>query len=156
MKKRGMVLFIALAAVILITGCGTKNTEQKLICTNTQAESGVSVEQVISMTFKNDKINHMTMDVNSTITDENVKQNWSAFVQAMDSQNKESEKEGISLKVTKDDKKYKYKVSLDVDLEKAKKEDLKEYDLTDLSDDNSSLEDNKKIAEDDGFTCKVQ
>ena len=108
------------------------------------------------MTFKNDKINHMKMDVNSKITDEQIKANWTEFTQAMDSQNEETQKDGVSLKVSKDDENYEYKVTLDVDLEKATKDDLETYELTDLLDDNSTLEDNKKSAESDGFTCKVQ
>lgn len=155
MKKISMA-FLGLVAIILITGCGNKETERKLICTNTQSEDGINVEQTISMTFKNDKINHMKMDVNSKITDEQIKANWTEFTQAMDSQNEETEKDGVSLKVSKDDENYEYKVTLDVDLEKATKDDLETYELTDLLDDNSTLEDNKKSAESDGFTCKVQ
>lgn len=155
MKKISMVLF-GLTAIVLVTGCGAQNTEQKLVCTSTEAEDGMNIEQTISMTFKNDKLNHMTMDVNSKITDKDVKNNWDMFTQYMDEQNKETEKEGISLKVTKDDKNYEYKVTIDVDLEKADKEALETYELSDLLDDNSTLEDNKKSAESDGFTCKVE
>lgn len=153
MKKMGMI-FLGVAAIILVTSCGNK--ENELICTNTQTEDGISVEQTISMTFKNDRINHVKMDVNSKINDEEVKKNWSAFTQAMDSQYEETKKDGVSLKVSKDDKKYEYKVTLDVDLDKADKDILKTYGLTDLSDDKSTLKDNKKTAESEGFTCKVQ
>ena len=153
MKKISM-LFLGVAIAILVTGCGNK--ENELICTNIQTEDGMKIEQTISMIFKNDKLNHVKMDVNSKITDDKVKENWTAFTQAMDSQNEETEKDGVSLKVSKDDKKYEYKVTLDVDLEKADKDILKTYGLTDLSDDDSTLKDNKKTAESEGFTCKVQ
>lgn len=153
MKNKGKV-FLIIAAFILLTGCGNK--EEKLICSNSETSNGLSIKQTISMTFKNDKINHMKMDVNSKITDETLKTNWDAFKESMDSQNLEKEKDGVSLKVTKDDKNYEYIVTLDVDITKAKQEDLKEYNLEDLTDDKSTLEDNKKVAEKDGFTCKVE
>lgn len=153
MKNKGKV-FLLIAAFILLTGCGNK--KEKLICSNSETSNGLSIKQTISMTFKNDKINHMKMDVNSKITDETLKTNWDAFKESMDSQNLETEKNGVSLRVTKDDKNYEYIVTLDVDITKAKQEDLKEYNLEDLTDDKSTLEDNKKVAEKDGFTCKVE
>ena len=96
------------------------------------------------------------MDVNTKITDDATKENWSLFTQSMDEQNVESDKDGVSLKVTKDDQNYEYKVTLDIDVEKASEEALKEHGFDGLKDDNSTLEDNKKSAEKDGFTCKVQ
>ena len=156
MKKFGM-LFLGLVAVVLVTGCGaTKETNQKLVCTSTQNQEGMNFEQVISMSFKNDKLNYMTMDVKTKITDDAVKENWTAFVETMDEQNKESDKDGVSLKVTKDDQNYEYKVTLDIDVENATKEALEAHDFGDLKDDSSTLEDNKKSAEKDGFTCVVK
>ncbi len=155
MKKFGM-LFLGLVAVVLVTGCGTKETNQKLVCTSTQSEEGMSVEQVISMTFKNDRINHMKMDVNTKITDDTIKENWSAFTESMDEQNVETDKDGVSLKVTKDDQNYEYKVTLDIDIQNASNEALEAQGFADLKDDNSTLEDNKKLAEKDGFVCEVK
>lgn len=155
MKKFGMI-FLVLASVVLVTGCGAKETERKLVCTSTQDEEGMNIEQVISMTFKNDRINHMTMDVNTKITDDEVKENWTMFIESMDEQNKESDKDGVSLKVTKDNENYEYKVTLDIDVENASEEALETQGFADLKDDNSTLEDNKKSAEKDGFTCVVE
>lgn len=155
MKKFGM-LFLGLVAVVLVTGCGTKEINQKLVCTSTQNEEGMSVEQVISMTFKNDRINHMKMDVNTKITDDTIKENWAAFTESMDEQNVETDKDGVSLKVTKDDQNYEYKVTLDIDIQNASNEALEAQGFADLKDDNSTLEDNKKSAEKDGFTCEVK
>lgn len=156
MKKLSMVFLGVVAITLVATGCGNAETEKTLVCSNTQNEDGLTIEQVISMTFKNDKMNHMKMDVNTKVTDEDVKSNWEMFTQAMDGENQESEKDGISLKVTKDDQNYEYKVTVDVDVEKASKEDLKEQGLEDLADDNSTLEENKTSAEADGFTCRVE
>lgn len=54
--KKFVIVFLGLVAIVLVAGCGTKETEEKLVCTGTQQEEGMSVEQVISMTFKNDKL----------------------------------------------------------------------------------------------------
>ncbi len=155
MKKFSMVC-LGLAAITLVTGCGEQDKEKNLVCTMTQNEDSMTVEQKISMTFKNDKMNHMVMDVTTKITDEDVKENWNAFTEVMDSENKTEEKEGISIKVNKDDENYEYKVTFDVDVEKANKTDLETYGLEDLTSDNGTLEENRKSAEADGFTCEVK
>lgn len=155
MKKFSM-MFLGLAFVTLLTGCGNQQTEKTLTCTSTEKETGMSMEQTISMKFKNDKLNHMKVDVNTKITDDDIKENWEEFTKSMDSQNEETDQDGVSLKITKDDKKYEYKVTLDIDIEKASKEALEDYGFEDLVNDTSTLEENKKIAEDDGFTCSVE
>lgn len=154
--KKISVAFLCIIFIILVTGCGVKQTKQKLVCTSTQNEDGMSVEQIISMTFKNDKLSNMKMDVNTKIIDSELKENWAMFTEYMDAQNKETDNDGVSLKVTKDEQNYEYKVTLDIDIENASKEALEAQGFSDLSDDNSTLEDNKKSAESDGFTCKVE
>ena len=98
----------------------------------------------------------MKMDVNTKITDDTIKENWAAFTESMDEQNVETDKDGVSLKVTKDDQNYEYKVTLDIDIQNASNEALEAQGFADLKDDNSTLEDNKKSAEKDGFTCEVK
>ena len=155
--KKISVVFLGLLTVLLITGCGTEQPkEQKLVCTSTQSEDGIDASQVISMTYKNDKLNHMTMEVNTKITDSKVQENWDEFKKSMDEQNQEFDKDGVSLKVATDDQNYEYKVTLDIDVENASEEVLKEQGFEDLKDDNSTLESSKEDAEKDGFTCEVK
>ncbi len=155
--KKISIVFLGLLTVLLITGCGTKQPkEQKLVCTSTQSEDGIDASQVISMTYKNDKLNHMTMEVNTKITDSKVQENWDEFKKSMDEQNQEFDKDGVSLKVATDDQNYEYKVTLDIDVENASEEVLKEQGFEDLKDDNSTLESSKEDAEKDGFTCEVK
>ena len=60
--KKISVIFLSILTFVLITGCNSpKDVEQKLVCTTNQNEEGIISEQVISMTYKNDKLNHMTM-----------------------------------------------------------------------------------------------
>ena len=90
MKKISMI-FLCLLTIVLITGCNNSNedVERKLICTTVENEDGMNVEQVISMTYKNNKLNHMTMEVNTTISDSTVQENWELFKSTMDENNKE-------------------------------------------------------------------
>ena len=155
--KKISVVFLGLLTVLLITGCGTEQSkEQKLVCTSTQSEDGIDASQVISMTYKNDKLNHMTMEVKTRITDSKVQENWDEFKKSMDEQNQEFNKDGVSLKVATDDQNYEYKVTLNIDVENASEEILKEQGFEDLKDDNSTLESSKEDAEKDGFTCEVK
>ena len=155
--KKISIVFLGLLTVLLITGCGVgESKEQKLVCTSTQSEDGIDASQVISMTYKNDKLNHMTMEVNTKITDSKVQENWDEFKKSMDEQNQEFDKDGVSLKVATDDQNYEYKVTLDIDVENASEEILKEQGFEDLKDDNSTLESSKEDAEKDGFTCEVK
>ena len=150
MKKISMI-FLSLLVIVLITGCGTtEEKEQKLVCTTTESEDGMSIEQVISMTYKNDKLEHMTMEVNTTITDSTVKE------KAMDEDNEEFDKDGVSLKVNVNDQNYEYNTILDIDVENASEEVLNEQGFEDLKNDNSTLEDSKKAAEEDGAVCEIK
>lgn len=60
--KKICLIVLCLFALTMVTGCGSSNgKEQKLICTTTEDEDGMSFKEVISMTYKNDKLKHMTM-----------------------------------------------------------------------------------------------
>ncbi len=156
MKKISMI-FLNLFVITLITGCGKiEEKEQKLVCTTTENEKGMNIEQVISMNYKNDKLDHMTMEVNTTITDPTVKENWEEYKKNMDKNNKEFNKDGVSLKVDVNDQNYKYNIILDIDVLNASEEVLKEQGFEGLKDDKSTLEDSKKEAEKDGSTCVIK
>ncbi len=157
--KKISIMFLSLLVLVLVTGCGTEEKElkeQKLVCTTTENEDGMSIEQVISMTYKNNKLNHMTMEVNTTITDSTVKENWEEYKKVLDKDNKEFNKDGISLKVEVNDENYEYDTILDIDIENATEEALKEQGFEGLKDDNSTLEDSKTAAEKDGATCVIK
>ena len=144
--KKVNIIFLSLLVLILITGCGTtEDKEEKLVCTTTEKEDGMSVEEVISMTYKNDKLKRMTMEVNTTITDTDIKENWQEF-----------KKHGVSLKVEVNDQNYEYNTILDIDIENASEEILKEQGFEGLKNDKSTLKDSKKSAEEDGATCEIK
>lgn len=152
--KKISVIFLSLIAIVLVTGCEDK--EQMLVCTTTHNEDGLVIEEVISMTFKNDKLKHMTMEVNTKIDDIDTQNNWEMFKQEMDKNNEEFSKDGVSLKVEKNDKNFEYNVSLDIDVENASEEVLKEQGFEGLKDDNSTLESSKQDAIEGGAVCVVK
>ncbi len=156
MKRRLSMVFLGLAAITLVTGCGSNGSEKTLTCTVSEEQGGMVQEQTIAMTFKNDKINRLTMDLDNRLTDKSLQDEWEQFTELMDSQKTETKEDGISMKVSKDDKNYSYKITLEVDLNKAKKDDLETYGLSELVGDDSTLEDVQKSAESDGYTCKVK
>ena len=156
MKKIGM-LFAIVLGVFLMTGCGdVEEKEQKLVCTSTQTEDELSMDQVITMTYKNDKLKRMTMEVKTQITDSRVKDNWDEFKKSMAENNQEFNKDGISQKIEIDDQNYKYSIILDIDVENATEEALKEQGFEGLKDDDSTIEESKELAEKDGSVCVIE
>lgn len=160
--KKISIVFLGLLALLLTTGCGPAEKEEKevkeqtLVCTTTEKDKDMDTLQVISMTYKNDKLKHMTMEVNSKITDSTVKENWEKYKELMDENNQEFNKDGVSLRIEVDDNNYEYNTILDIDIDNVSEEDLKEQGLDGLKEDTGTLEENKKLAENDGATCVVK
>ena len=103
MMKKISIIFLSLLVMFLVTGCGTTEEkelkEQTLVCTTTESDDDMEIEQVVSMTYKNDKLKQMKMEVNTKLNNSSIKENWEAFKKSMDENNQEFEKEGITLKV---------------------------------------------------------
>ncbi len=160
MKKKISMIFLSLLVIVLITGCGiTKEKEvkeQTLVCTTTESDDDMDIEQVISMTYKNDKLKQMKMEVNTKLNNPDIKENWEEFKKSMDKNNEEFEKEGIISKVVINDQNYEYNTILDIDFDKASEEDLKEQGFDGLKDEEGTLEESKESAEKDGATCVIK
>ena len=149
---RGVKLFGILAVSILfITGCGGEKT---LTCTNSEEDSGIKMNQEVTMTFKDDKVTYVKMSIDNEATDDTIIDNWDMFASMLDSQFEETDKDGVSLKTNNNKDKHIYNVSLEIDVEKASDDALSEYGLDGIADANATYEDTKKDAEADGFTCK--
>lgn len=149
---RGVKLFGILAVSILfITGCGGEKT---LTCTNSEEDSGIKMNQEVTMTFKDDKVSYVKMSIDNEATDDTIIDNWDMFASMLDSQFEETDKDGVSLKTNNNKDKHIYNVSLEINVEKASDDALSEYGLDGIADANATYEDTKKDAEADGFTCK--
>ncbi len=152
--KKFCMTFLVLVFMFLVTGCDGE--EQKLVCISVENDDGMSIEQVISMTYTDDKLTHMTMEVNTKVTDSNVQENWEGFKQMMDEDNEEFNQDGVRLTTEVNDQSYEYKTILDIDVLNASEEALNEYGFSDLKDDDSTLESSKEEAEKDGATCEIK
>ena len=149
---RGVKLFGILAVSILfITGCGGEKT---LTCTNSEEDSGIKMNQEVTMTFKDDKVSYVKMSIDNEATDDTIIDNWDMFASMLDSQFEETDKDGVKLSTDNNADKHIYNVSLEIDVEKASDDALSEYGLDGIADANATYEDTKKDAEADGFTCK--
>lgn len=149
---RGVKLFGILAvSVLFITGCGGEKT---LTCTNSEEDSGIKMNQEVTMTFKDDKITYVKMSIDNEATDDTIIDNWDMFASMLDSQFEETDKDGVKLSTDNNADKHIYNVSLEIDVEKASDDALSEYGLDGIADANATYEDTKKDAEADGFTCK--
>ena len=149
---REVKLFAILTAVVLlVTGCGGEKT---LTCTNSEEDSGIKMNQEVTMTFKDDKVTYVKMSIDNEATDDTIIDNWDMFASMLDSQFEETEKDGVSLKTNNNKDKHTYNVSLEIDLTKASDDALSEYGLDGIADEKATYEDTKKEAEADGFTCK--
>lgn len=149
---RGVKLFAILAvSVLFMTGCGGEKT---LTCTNSEESSGIKMNQEVTMTFKDDKVTYVKMSIDNEATDDTIIDNWDMFASMMESQFEASDEDGVKLSTDNDSTNHIYNVSLEIDLEKASEDALKEYNLDGITDANATYEDTKKEAEDSGYTCK--
>lgn len=148
--KKFRILACSLVAVLVLTGCGNKT----LTCTKTESNSGLDMTQEISIKFKGKKVTNMKVSVDSKATTDTIKNNWDMFVGILDAQYPESNEEGVNITTQNNADKHTYKVSIDIDLNKASESALEEYDLDGVADVNSDIKTVKAAAEKSGYTCK--
>ncbi len=150
-KLRVLGISFALVSCFLLAGCGK---EKVLTCSINQEQSGLSMDQIAEITFNDDKVSNVKLTVDSKATSDTIKDNWDAFTESLDSQFPDSNKTGIKLTKENKEKDYTYKIIIDVDVTKAKDEDLAEYNLDGLADAEGTYDSVKEQAEKSGFTCK--
>ena len=153
MKK---VILISLLTILLVTGCGNNKKEEKLVCTTSQTENGITINNVVSMIYKNNKLKNMKLEVSTKLEDVILQENWENFKVSMGEVNKEFDKDGVSLKVQKDEENYIYKIIYDIDIQNATQEALERYGFESLKKDKSTLESTKRKAEKDGIKCEIE
>lgn len=137
--------------MLLVSGC---ENEKTLICTNSLEDKDINMEQEIVIKFKSNKINYVKMTVDNKAINDVIKDNWDVFATTMDSQYSQKDTDGIKLTTNNDKENYQYNITLEVDLEKASNDSLKEYNLDGIADEDSSIDEVKKSAEKVGYKCK--
>lgn len=148
--KKFKLLLLAIVGIFALTGCGGKT----LTCTMSESESGMEMKGKIVATFKKDKVSKVKMTMDAKATDDSVKKNWSLFANTLKSQYSEKKADGVKVSSKVDDKKYTFSFSLEVDVNKASKDALKEYGIDSLDAEKSGYDDAKKSLEESGFKCK--
>lgn len=137
-------------ACLSLSGCGKK----VLTCSANQEQSGLSMDQTVEITFNGNKVSNVKLVVDSKATSDIIKNNWDTFASTLDSQFPDSNKEGITLTKENKEADHTYKITIDVDVAKAKDEDLSEYNLDGLADAEGTYDSVKEEAEKSGFTCE--
>ena len=136
---------------LLLSGCGN---EQVLSCSMTQEQSGATMEQVFDVTFKKEEVSNVKMAINTKVTDEVSDSDWDSLVDLLDEQYATVNKNGFQITKENNKKERSYNITIDVDVNKAKKEDLAEYDLESLSGAQGTYDEIKEQMKKSGLTCK--
>ena len=136
---------------LLLSGCGN---EQVLSCSMTQEQSGATMEQVFDVTFTKEEVSNVKMAINTKVTDEVSDSDWDSLVDLLDEQYATVNKNGFQITKENNKKERSYNITIDVDVNKAKKEDLAEYDLEGLAGAQGTYDDIKEQMENSGLTCK--
>lgn len=149
--KNAKILIAIFAVGILVTGCGKKET---LTCTTTQTTSGVKMNQEVVIDFNGKTVENIKMTVDSVATNDLIKKSWDVFASTLDKQYQKKDTKGIKVETKNDKDNYTYKIAIDIDLKKADKKSLAEYNLSSIANAKGKISDVKKSAENSGFTCK--
>lgn len=140
-----MGLFVAVLALILVTGCGSsKNT-----VTCTQDEDGMTVT-VKATTDSNDKIKKITMSMTAEAESEAEAKQGAAVYEAL--KTAYDGQDGMKIDVKRNG--LKVTISFDVDLSKVSADALEEFNMSDIVGDDLTGAAFKKNAQDSGATCK--
>ena len=135
----------------LLSGCGNG---QVLSCSMTQEQSGATMKQTVDITFKKEKVSNVKMAIDTKVTDDVSDSDWNSLVDMLDEQYPAADKNGFKLTRNNDEKKRSYKITIDVDVNKVKEDDLAEYDLEGLAGASGTYKEIKKQMEKSGLTCK--
>lgn len=136
---------------LLLSGCGN---EQVLSCSMIQEQSGATMEQVFDVTFKKEEVSNVKMAINTKVTDEVSDSDWDSLVDLLDEQYATVNKNGFQITKENNKKERSYNITIDVDVNKAKEDDLAEYDLEGLAGAQGTYGDIKEQMENSGLTCK--
>ena len=135
----------------LLSGCGNG---QVLSCSMTQEQSGATMKQTVDITFKKEQVSNVKMAIDTKVTDDVSDSDWNSLVDMLDEQYPAADKNGFKLTRNNDEKKRSYKITIDVDVNKVKEDDLAEYDLEGLAGAQGTYDDIKEQMENSGLTCK--
>ena len=127
---------------------------QVFFCSMTQEQSGATMKQTVDITFKKEEVSNVKMAINTKVTDDVSDSNWNSLVDMLDEQYSTVNKEGFQITKVNNKKERFYNITINVDVNKAKEDDLAEYDLEGLAGAQGTYDDIKEQMENSGLTCK--
>ncbi len=142
--KKGLMALAAMGIVLVLTGCGTET----LTCTMSQDESGMKMNQKAVVTFEDNEVTKMKMDVEVEV-DEAYANYISMMESMLESQFTQFSDNGAKVDVSSSDSKI--NVSIDMDVKKMTDEQKENLDMEDVY---GSKDATKKALEEQGYTCK--
>ncbi len=149
--KKLKLLGVASVFCLLLSGCGNG---QILSCSMTQEQSGATMKQTVDITFKKEQVSNVKMAIDTKVTDDVSDSDWNSLVDMLDEQYPAADKDGFKLTRDNNEKKRSYNITIEVDVNKAKEDDLAEYDLEGLAGASGTYKEIKKQMEKSGLTCK--
>ena len=142
--KKGLMGLVALCVMFILTGCGTET----LTCTMSQDESGMTMNQEAVVTFENNEVTKMKMNVDVEVDD-----TYASYIGMMESmlesQFTQYSDNGAKVDVSSSDNKI--NVSIDMDVKNMTDDQKKNLDLEDVY---GTKDATKKELESQGYTCK--
>ncbi len=145
-------LIILVIGLFCLTGCG----EKKLVCTSTEDEDGIRMDQEITVTYKEDQVTNVKLNLDATATEE-AQEYWAIFTSVMEAQFNDTiengNEEGVKINMDTDDDNYRMNFSMEFDLIKVSNEVMEEYSIEEIVDSNATIEEIKANMEADGYTC---
>lgn len=142
--KKVLMALAAMGIVLVLTGCGTET----LTCTMSQDESGMKMNQKAVVTFEDNEVTKMKMDVEVEV-DEAYANYISMMESMLESQFTQFSDNGAKVDVSSSDSKI--NVSIDMDVKKMTDEQKENLDMEDVY---GSKDATKKALEEQGYTCK--
>lgn len=142
--KKGLMGLVALCVMFILTGCGTET----LTCTMSQEESGMTMNQKAVVTFENNEVTKMKMNVDVEVDD-----TYASYIGMMESmlesQFTQYSDNGAKVDVSSSDNKI--NVSIDMDVKNMTDEQKENLGMEDVY---GSKDATKKELEEQGYTCK--
>ena len=99
----------------------------------------------VIMTFKDDKVNEFTMNMDMKLNDDDMITMWDSFVTTMNSTFEPVEEDGIKISTAVDEDNHAFRVTYEVSLDEASEETIEEYDLSDMINSDETLEEIKSV-----------
>lgn len=149
--KKFKLLGVASVFCLLLSGCGNG---QILSCSMTQEQSGATMKQTVDITFKKEEVSNVKMAIDTKVTDDVSDSDWNSLVDMLDEQYPAADKDGFTLTRDNNEKKRSYNITIEVDVNKAKEDDLADYDLEGLAGASGTYKEIKKQMKKSGLTCK--